>query len=45
MEKKEDLRDFERNMVVGARWAALIISKTDDPLGFSCRTISRVYRE
>ncbi len=32
-------------MVVGARWAGLSISKTDDLLGFSCIIISRVYRE
>ncbi len=32
-------------MVVGARRAGLSISKTTDLLGFSCTTISRVYRE
>ncbi len=32
-------------MVVGARRAGLSISETDDRLGFSCTTISRVYRE
>ncbi len=32
-------------MVVGARRAGLSISKTADLLGFSCTTISRVYRE
>ncbi len=32
-------------MVVGARRADLSISKTADLLGFSCTTISRVYRE
>ncbi len=42
MGKKGDLRDFEHGMVVGARRAALSISKTADLLGFS--TISRVYR-
>ncbi len=45
MEKKEDLRDFERGMIVGARRAGLSISKTADLLGFSRTTISRVYRE
>ncbi len=45
MEKKEDLSDFERGMVVGARRAGLSISKTADLLGFSRTTISRVYRE
>ncbi len=45
MEKKEDLSDFERGMVVGVRRAELSISKTADLLGFSCTTISRVYRE
>ncbi len=32
-------------MVVGARRAGLSISKTVDLLGFSCKAISRVYRE
>ncbi len=45
MGKKGDLSDFERGMVVGARWAGLSISKTVDLLGFSHTTISRVYRE
>ncbi len=45
MEKKGDLSDFERGMVVGARQAGLSISKTADLLGFSHTTISRVYRE
>ncbi len=45
MGKKGDLRDFERGIVVGARRAGLNISKTDDLLGFSHTTISRVYRE
>ncbi len=45
MGKKGDLSDFEREMVVGARRAGLSISKTADLLGFSCTTISRVYRE
>ncbi len=45
MGKKGDLSDFERGMVVGARRAALSISKTTDLLGFSRTTISRVYRE
>ncbi len=30
MEKKGDLGDFERGMVVGARWAGLSISRTAD---------------
>ncbi len=45
MEKKVDLSDFERGMVVGARRDGLSISKTADLLGFSRTTISRVYRE
>ncbi len=47
MGKKGDFQgsDFERGMVVGARQAALSISETADLLGFSCTTISRVYRE
>ncbi len=32
-------------MAVGARRVGLSISKTADLLGFSCITISRVYRE
>ncbi len=40
-----DLSDFEGGMVVGVRRAGLSISKTDDLQGFSCTTISRVYRE
>ncbi len=45
MGKKGDLSNFERGMVVGARWAGLSISKTADLLRFSHTTISRVYRE
>ncbi len=40
MEKKGDLSDFERGMVVGARRVGLSISKTADLLGFSHITIS-----
>ncbi len=35
MGKKGDLSDFERGMVVGARWAGMSISKTANLLGFS----------
>ncbi len=45
MGKKGDLSDFERVMVVGARRAGLSISKTAYLQGFSCTTISSVYRE
>ncbi len=45
MGKKEDLSDFERGMVVGARWAGLSISKTADLLGFSHTTISLEFIE
>ncbi len=45
MGKIGDLSDFERGMVVDARWSGLSISKTADLLGFSRTTISRVYRE
>ncbi len=45
MRKKRDLSDCERGMVVGARRAALSISKTAVLLGFSRTTIARVYRE
>ncbi len=34
MGKKEDLSDFERGMVVGARRAGLSIKKNADLLGF-----------
>ncbi len=42
MEKKGDLSDFERGMVVGARQSGI---STADLLRFSHTTISRVYRE
>ncbi len=45
MGKKEDLSDFERGMVVGARWTGLSFSKTADLLGFSRTAISRVSSE
>ncbi len=45
MGQNADLSDFERGMVVGARRAGLSISQTADLLGFSRKTISRVYRE
>uniref|UniRef100_A0A8C4T2T4 Uncharacterized protein n=1 Tax=Erpetoichthys calabaricus TaxID=27687 RepID=A0A8C4T2T4_ERPCA len=45
MEKKGDLSDFEHGMVVCARWAGLSTSETADLIGFSCTTISRIYRE
>ncbi len=43
--EERDLSDFEHGIVVGARRAGLSISETDDLLGFSRTTISRVYRE
>ncbi len=43
--KKADLSDFECGMTVGAIRAGLSISETADLLGYSCTTISRVYRE
>lgn len=39
------LIDFECGIVVGARQAALSISKTADILGFSPITISSAYRK
>ncbi len=45
MGKKDDLSDFERGMIVGARRVGLSISEPDDLLGFSRATNSRVYRE
>ena len=35
MGKKCDLCDFDRGMIVGARWAGLMICVTADLLGFS----------
>jgi len=45
MGKKGDLSNFERGMVVGARWAGLSISQSGQLLGFSRTTISRVYKD
>ncbi len=45
MGNKGYLSDFKCGMVVGARRAGLSISKIGDLLGFSCTTISRLYRE
>ena len=45
MGKKGDLSNFERGMVVGARRAGLSFSQSAQLLGFSCTTISRVYKE
>jgi len=45
MGKKGDLCNFERGIVVGARQASLSISQSAQLLGFSCKTISRVYKE
>ncbi|KAG2455504.1 TCB1 transposase, partial [Polypterus senegalus] len=45
MGKKGDLSNFERGMVVGARRVGLSISQSAQLLGFSCTTISRVYKE
>uniref|UniRef100_A0A8C9XZC9 Tc3 transposase DNA binding domain-containing protein n=1 Tax=Sander lucioperca TaxID=283035 RepID=A0A8C9XZC9_SANLU len=45
MGKKGDLSNFEHGMVVGARRAGLSISQSAQLLGFSCTTISRVYKE
>ncbi len=43
MEKKCDLSDFDRGVIVGARRGGLSISETADLLGFSRMTASRVY--
>uniref|UniRef100_A0A8C9YMV9 Transposase Tc1-like domain-containing protein n=1 Tax=Sander lucioperca TaxID=283035 RepID=A0A8C9YMV9_SANLU len=45
MGKKGDLSNFECGMVVGARRTGLSISHTAQLLGFSRKTISRVYKE
>jgi len=45
MGKKGDLSNFEHGMVVGARRADLSISQSAQLLGFSCTTISTVYKE
>jgi len=44
MGKKGDLSNFEHGMAVGARRASLSISYSDQLLGFSRTTISRVYK-
>jgi len=44
MGKKGDLSKFDGSMVVGARQAGLS-SQSDQLLGFSRTTISRVYKE
>lgn len=38
-----NLSDLGRDVIVGARWAGLSVSKTADVLKRSCRTISKVY--
>jgi len=45
MGKKGELSNFEHGMFVGARRAGLSISQSTQLLGFSCTTISRVYKE
>jgi len=45
MGKKGHLSNFGRSMVVGARQAGLSISQSAQLLGFSCTTISRIYKE
>jgi len=45
MGKKGDLSNFECGIVVGARRASLSILQSAQLLGFSCTTISRVYKE
>ena len=41
----EEMCDFDRGMIVGARQGGLSISETADLLGFCCTTVSRVCRE
>ncbi|GFX34021.1 uncharacterized protein TNCV_912221 [Trichonephila clavipes] len=41
----QDLREFERGVIVGAREMGHSISKVAMKFGFSPTTISRVYRE
>jgi len=45
MGKKGDVSNFERGMVVSARWAGLSVSQSAQLLGFSCATISMIYKE
>lgn len=45
MGKKDDLRDFECGMVLGAKWACLRISESANLQGLLRTTISWVYRE
>lgn len=44
LERKGDLSEYKRGMVVCARQAALSVSETTDLLGVSNTTISQVYR-
>ncbi|KAJ8268012.1 hypothetical protein COCON_G00131840 [Conger conger] len=45
MGKASDLSDFDRGTIVGARRGGASVSETAALLGFSCTTVSRVYRE
>ncbi|XP_073778329.1 uncharacterized protein [Danio rerio] len=45
MEQKNNLSDFQRGMIVGARQAGRSVSDTAELLGLSRTTVSRVYRE
>ncbi|KAJ8268013.1 hypothetical protein COCON_G00131850 [Conger conger] len=45
MGKTSDLSDFDRGMIVGARRGGANVKETAALLGFSCTTVSRVYRE
>ena len=44
-ERQNILSAFERGMVVGVRRTSLSVSRTATLLGFSCSTVSHVYRE
>ncbi|CAJ1083775.1 uncharacterized protein LOC122864151 [Xyrichtys novacula] len=45
MGKSQDLTEFERGMIVGARRSGCSVSVTVKRLGFAKTTVSRVYRE
>lgn len=45
LSEKCDPKEFEHEVIVGARWGGLIFSETADLMGFSHTAVSRVYRE
>lgn len=45
MAQRGDLSDFEHGIVIAARQPVVSISESDGLLGFSHKTISKVYKE